>query len=81
MALQVAWQRCGVRWRANLRLAIILCLPRALFGSCYQVITNILPRFGVKYTLVDGDDTDQWRNAITAKTKLFFLEDTVKPDP
>jgi O-succinylhomoserine sulfhydrylase len=52
---------------------------RALFGSCYQIITSILPRFGVTYTLVDGNDTDQWRAAITGKTKLFFLETPSNP--
>ena len=31
-----------------------LVSSKALFGSCYQVITNILPRFGIRSTLVDG---------------------------
>lgn len=52
---------------------------RALFGSCYQIITNILPRFGITFTLVDGDDPDQWRDAVTDKTKLFFLETPSNP--
>ncbi|MDH3742860.1 MAG: O-succinylhomoserine sulfhydrylase [Hyphomicrobiales bacterium] len=52
---------------------------RALFGSCYQIITNILPRFGISFTLVDGDDPDQWRDAVTDKTKLFFLETPSNP--
>ncbi len=52
---------------------------RALFGSCYQIITNILPRFGITYTLVDGDDPAQWRAAVTDKTKLFFLETPSNP--
>ncbi|NNE24773.1 MAG: O-succinylhomoserine sulfhydrylase [Rhizobiales bacterium] len=52
---------------------------RALFGSCYQIITNILPRFGISFTLVDGDDPNQWRDAVTDKTKLFFLETPSNP--
>ncbi len=52
---------------------------RALFGSCYQIITNILPRFGITFTLVDGYDTDQWRAAVSGKTKLFFLETPSNP--
>ncbi len=52
---------------------------RALFGSCYQIITSILPKFGITYTLVDGYDTDQWRDAVSDKTKLFFLETPSNP--
>jgi len=52
---------------------------RALFGSCYQIVTNILPRFGVTSTLVDGNDLAQWRDAITPGTKLVFLESPSNP--
>ncbi len=52
---------------------------RALFGSCYQVVTNILPRFGITYTLVDGSDPQLWRDAVTDKTRLFFLETPSNP--
>ncbi|MGI9482178.1 MAG: PLP-dependent transferase, partial [Hyphomicrobiales bacterium] len=27
---------------------------RALFGSCFQIVSNILPRFGVHSDIVDG---------------------------
>ncbi len=52
---------------------------RALFGSCYQIVTKILPRFGITFELVDGHDLDQWRAAITAETKLVFLETPSNP--
>jgi O-succinylhomoserine sulfhydrylase len=52
---------------------------RALFGSCYQIVTNILPRFGVTSTLVDGNDMARWRDAITPGTKLVFLESPSNP--
>ncbi len=52
---------------------------RALFGSCFQVVTNILPRFGVTYTLVDGDDRAQWEAAVRPGTKLVFLESPSNP--
>jgi O-succinylhomoserine sulfhydrylase len=52
---------------------------KALFGSCYQVITNILPRFGITYTLVDGADLKQWKAAFTPKTKCVFLETPSNP--
>jgi len=52
---------------------------RALFGSCYQVITNILARFGVTHTLVDGSIAGDWRQAVRPETKVFFLETPSNP--
>ena len=52
---------------------------KALFGSCYQVITAILPRFGITYTLVDGNDLDAWKAAFTPTTKVVFLETPSNP--
>jgi O-succinylhomoserine sulfhydrylase len=52
---------------------------RALFGSCYQVITGILPRFGITHTLVDGGDLKAWRDAVRPETKCFFLETPSNP--
>lgn len=52
---------------------------RALFGSCLYVVEELLPRFGVASTLVDGADLDQWRGAIRPQTKLFFLETPTNP--
>ena len=52
---------------------------RALFGSCFQIITSILPRFGVTYELVDGNDLDAWKSAIVPETKCVFLETPSNP--
>jgi O-succinylhomoserine sulfhydrylase len=56
-----------------------LVSSKALFGSCYQIITNILPRFGITYTLVDGGDLAAWKAAITPQTKCVFLETPSNP--
>ena len=56
-----------------------LVASRALFGSCYQVVTSILPRFGIRTTLVDGSDLAAWREAITSETKCVFLETPSNP--
>ena len=37
---------------------------KAMFGSCLNVVTEILPRFGVSHTLVDGGDVAQWKAAL-----------------
>ncbi len=52
---------------------------RALFGSCYQVITAILPRFGITYTLVDGGDKAAWQAAMKPETRVVFLETPSNP--
>lgn len=56
-----------------------LVSSRALFGSCYQIVTSILPRFGIRTTLVDGSDLNAWQQAITGETKCVFLETPSNP--
>jgi O-succinylhomoserine sulfhydrylase len=52
---------------------------RALFGSCLYVLEDVLARFGVQVTLVDGLDLDAWAQAITPNTKLVFFESISNP--
>jgi O-succinylhomoserine sulfhydrylase len=52
---------------------------KALFGSCRWVVEELLPRFGVASTLVDGLDLAQWRAAVRPNTKTFFLESPTNP--
>jgi O-succinylhomoserine sulfhydrylase len=50
-----------------------------MFGACRWVIEDLLPRFGVATTLVDGRDLDQWRDAIRPNTRTAFLETPANP--
>ncbi len=52
---------------------------RALFGSCHYILDNLLPRFGVESTLVEGTDITAWQNAVRPETKVFFLETPSNP--
>lgn len=52
---------------------------RALFGSCRYVVEQLLPRFGVASTLVDGKDIEAWKAAIRPETKVLFLETPTNP--
>lgn len=52
---------------------------RGLFGSCRWVVEDLLPRFGVGCTLVDGTDLDAWRRAVRPETKAFLLETPSNP--
>ena len=52
---------------------------KALFGSCLYVVEELLPRFGVESTLVEGTDLDAWRAAMRPNTKTAFLESPTNP--
>lgn len=53
---------------------------RSIFGSTHQILTQILPRWGVSSTYVDFDKTDEWEKAIQpGKTKVLFLETPSNP--
>jgi len=52
---------------------------RALFGSCLYILEDVLTRFGVQVTYVDGTDLEQWRAAIRPETRLVFLESLSNP--
>jgi O-succinylhomoserine sulfhydrylase len=43
------------------------------------VVEELLPRFGVESTLVDGTDLDQWKKAVRPNTKTFFMETPSNP--
>ncbi len=52
---------------------------RALFGSCLYILEDVLTRFGVEVTFVDGTDLDEWTAAIRPDTKAVFLESMSNP--
>ncbi|NTT86037.1 O-succinylhomoserine sulfhydrylase [Tabrizicola fusiformis] len=52
---------------------------RALFGSCLYILEEVLTRYGVKVTFVDGADLAQWRAAVTPGTKAVFFESMSNP--
>ena len=52
---------------------------RALFGSCLYILEEVLVRYGVRVTFVDGTDPDQWRAAVVPGTKAVFFESISNP--
>ena len=52
---------------------------KAMFGSCRYVIEDLLPRYGIQSTLVDGLDLDQWQGAMRPNTRSVFLESPTNP--
>ncbi|RKF13408.1 O-succinylhomoserine sulfhydrylase [Roseovarius spongiae] len=52
---------------------------RALFGSCLYVLDEVLTRFGVEVSFVDGADLGQWKAALREDTKAVFFETIANP--
>ena len=52
---------------------------RALFGSCHYILDEVLQRFGVDVTFVDGTSLDAWQVAMRPDTKAVFLESISNP--
>ncbi|MDB5726506.1 MAG: aminotransferase class I/II-fold pyridoxal phosphate-dependent enzyme [Novosphingobium sp.] len=56
-----------------------MVVARAAFGPTRWVTDNLLPRFAIECTAVDGRDLDQWKAAIQPNTKVFFFETPSNP--
>lgn len=52
---------------------------RALFGSCLYILEEVLTRYGVEVTFVDGTDLAAWEAAIKPDTKAVFFESISNP--
>ncbi len=64
---------------APLRAGDHVVASKAMFGSCRYVVEDLLPRYGIQSTLVDGLDLDQWQRAMRSNTKSCFLESPTNP--
>ena len=64
---------------AMLRAGDHVVSSRALFGSCLYVLEEVLTRFGVSVTFVDGADLAAWRAAVVPGTKAVFFESMSNP--
>jgi O-succinylhomoserine sulfhydrylase len=63
----------------QLRAGDRVVAARVLFGSCHYILTEILPRFGIEVTLVDGADLEQWAAALDRPTRTVFFETPSNP--
>lgn len=52
---------------------------RSLFGSCYVVLNEILPRWGVETVFIDGSDLSQWEEALSTPATAVFFESPSNP--
>jgi O-succinylhomoserine sulfhydrylase len=52
---------------------------KALFGSCLYILEDVLTRFGVEVSFVDGTDLNAWKAALRPDTKAVFFESMSNP--
>jgi cystathionine beta-lyase/cystathionine gamma-synthase len=63
----------------QLRAGDHVVAARTMFGSCRWLTDTLLPQFGMSATIVDGRDTQAWKDSIRPETKLFFFETPANP--
>ncbi len=52
---------------------------RSLFGSSHQLLTKVLPKWGITHTYVDASKPEEWESAIQKNTKMIFIETPSNP--
>ena len=51
----------------------------AMFSSCFVVLNEILPKWGVTTVLVEGTNQDDWAAALSEPTAVVFIETPSNP--
>ena len=63
----------------KLRAGDKVVASRALFGSCYYIVNDLLPRYGIETMLVDGRDLSAWEAALGRRGQADVLREPVEP--
>ncbi|MGB6346020.1 MAG: O-succinylhomoserine sulfhydrylase [Methyloceanibacter sp.] len=63
----------------HLRAGDHVVSARALFGSCRYIVEDLLPRYGIETTLIDGRDLAAWDAAMKPNTRAVFFETPTNP--
>src|SRR5262245_4503266 len=53
--------------------------PRALFSSNIWILNNVMPKMGVTVEWVNGSDLNQWKAALSKKTRFVLIETPSNP--
>ena len=64
---------------SQLRAGDHVVASRVMFGACYVIVDQLLPRYGIETDLVDGTDLGAWERAIRPQTRCVFLESPGNP--
>ncbi len=64
---------------AFLRSGDHVLASRSLFGSTHQILTTLLPRWGITHTYADITKPESWESLIQPNTKMIFVETPSNP--
>jgi O-succinylhomoserine sulfhydrylase len=64
---------------SSLKAGERLVSSKALFGSCDYICRDLLPKFGIESTMVDGTNLDEWEAALSEPTAVVFMETPSNP--
>lgn len=64
---------------AFLRAGDHILASRAVFGSTHQILTELLPRWGITHTYVDPLHVEDWSAHLQPNTKMLVLETPSNP--
>ncbi len=64
---------------AHLKAGDHVLASRAVFGSTHQILTQLLPRWGITHTYVAPEDIDTWERHIQPNTRMLVLESPSNP--
>ena len=63
----------------HLRAGDRVVASRALFGSCFWIVAELLGHYGIDHEFVDGADLDAWRAALARPAAMVLLETPSNP--
>lgn len=69
----------GASLLSHLKAGDHVVSARALFGSCRYIVEDLLPRYGIETTLIDGRDLGAWEAAMRPNTRAVFFETPTNP--
>ncbi len=64
---------------ALLRSGDHMIASRSLFGSTHQILTQILPRYGIHFDYADIPNPESWESLFQPRTRLVFIETPSNP--
>ncbi len=50
-----------------------------MYGGTYRLFTKVWEKYGIKFIYIDTSNTDNIQNAVTANTKLIWIETPTNP--
>lgn len=62
-----------------LKMGDSIVAHKVVYGGTYELITKILPRFGIKAKMIDFKNPDEVEKSIDGTTKILYLESPTNP--